>query len=271
MVRADLHYALAVDREILDAARVDPTLLDPVVRIPGGLPGVARPFVVLRDYQGPVGHYTERFVLNDAKGRELYRSDIRRVKLRGEMFEDRVTDVVEGLALDHPDEHRLLFFVNDRQVGDVPVFLESGMGGDPRVAAEETFKKAVGKGEIIWLTVPQTSGRARTTHTQAVWFLTQGTKLYVLSGPGEQDVPGLVDATEVEVTARSKDLRSRVSRVPADARVLPKDDPLWDQLAQTAAPKRLNLPDKTFEDAIKRWRESCEIVELAPRFRERAA
>ena len=277
MARADLHYALAVDREILEAASVDPSLLDPVVRVPSGLPGQAQPFVVLRDYQGPVGYYTERFEVVDARGREVYRSGIRRLQLRGEMFEDRFTDLVTGLAFGDPDEHQLRFFVDDDLVGQVPVFLESGMGGDPRLAAEETFKKAVGKGEIIWITVPQTPQAGRGSakagqkpHTQPVWFLTQGTKIYVLTGPGEQDVKGLLEASEVEITARSKDLRSRVSRVPAGVRVLPKDEE-WDKLAQSATPKRLNLPDKTYEDAVRRWRETCEIVELTPKFSAQAA
>ena len=277
MARADLHYALAVDREILEAASVDPSLLDPVVRVPSGLPGEAQPFVVLRDYQGPVGYYTERFEIVDAKGREVYRSGIRRLNLRGEMFEDRFTDTVAGLAFSDPDEHQLRFFLDDDAVGQVPLFLESGMGGDPRLAAEETFKKAVGKGEIIWITVPHvpqagrgTAKAQRKPHTQPVWFLTQGTKIYVLTGPGEQDVQGLTQASEVEITARSKDLRSRVSRVSASVRVLPKDEE-WDKLAQSATPKRLNLPDKTYEDAVRRWRETCEIVELTPQFGVKAA
>lgn len=267
MARADLHYAMAVDHEILEAASVDPGLLDPVVRVPSGIPGAARPFVVLRDYQGPVGYYTERFELVDAQGRVVHASPVRRLPLRGEMFEDRFTDVLRGVAIDDPDEHSLRFYVDDDLVGSVPVFVESGMGGDPRVAAEETFRKAVGKGEIIWITVPAAKGvRGAKPHTQPVWFLAQGGKLFVLTGPGEQDVQGLVQAAEVEITARSKDLRSRVSRVAAAVRVVPKDDPEWDKLANAATPKRLNLPDKTFEAAIARWRETCEIVELTPRF-----
>jgi hypothetical protein len=267
MARADLHYAMAVDHEILEASSVDPGLLDPVVRVPSGVPGPARPFVVLRDYQGPVGDYTERFELRDAGGRVVHASPVQRIHLTGEMFEDRFTDVLRGIGIEDPDEHTLHFFIDDDPVGAVPVFVESGLGGDPRVAAEETFRKAVGKGEIVWITVPAAKGvRGAKPHTQPVWFLAQGGKLFVLTGPGEQDVQGLVQASEVEITARSKDLRSRVSRVPAAVRIVAKDDPEWDKLANAATPKRLNLPDKTFEAAITRWRETCELVELTPRF-----
>jgi len=275
MARADLHYALAVDREILDASVVDSSLLDPVVRVPSGLPGQARPFVVLRDYQGPAGHYTERFEILSAKGETVYQSPLQRVQLTGEMFEDRVSTPVEGLGLSDPDEHTLRFWIENEQVGTVPLFVEAGQGGDPRVAAEETFKKAIGKGEIIWLTVPVAAGAGRrakaSSHTQPVWFVAQGGKIYVLTGPAEQDIAGLVSASTVQITARSKDHRSKVSRVSASARVLPKDDPAWEPLAHAATPKRLNLPDATYEAAVERWKATCEIVELTPQFGQRAA
>ena len=43
-------------------------MLDPVVRTDGGIPGTARPFLVVREYQGPQGAYVERFVLRNARG-----------------------------------------------------------------------------------------------------------------------------------------------------------------------------------------------------------
>ena len=51
MARADLHNALVLDRDIYEASKVDASLLDPVVRGDGGLPGTARPIAVVRDYQ----------------------------------------------------------------------------------------------------------------------------------------------------------------------------------------------------------------------------
>jgi hypothetical protein len=138
MPRADLHYALAVDRDIHDASKVDPSLLDPVVRVDGGVPGVARPFRVVRDYQGPVGLYMEHFVLLDPKGRELARSEKQRVRLTGEMFENRFATSLSNVEFANADEHELAFFIDDQEVGRIPVFLESGGGGDPSVAAEET-------------------------------------------------------------------------------------------------------------------------------------
>ena len=277
MARADLHYALVLDREIYEASAVDATLLDPVVRVEGGVPGYARPVVVLRDYQGPQGAYTEHCTITDPSGVEVARTSSRRIDLRGEMFEDRIVTVLSDLRVESGGEHTLHCFVNDVEVGSIPVFLEIGLGGEVRVALEETFKKALSKGSVAWLSVPRASkttgrGRLRRTsapeHTQAVWFVLEGTTVYVLHGPTEQQVPGLSDADQVFITARSKDLRSKVSRVPASVRVLPKDDPRWNKVAAAGLGKRLNLPDG--DGALERWRTRCELFELTPRFGDEA-
>jgi hypothetical protein len=272
MARADLHYALALDAEIYQASQVDPSLLDPVVRAAGGIPGPARPVTVVRDYQGPQGQYAEQFVLTDLRGTEVFRSPVRRLALRGEMFEDRFVTTLRDVYLQDGDEHRLTFLVDDDEVGTIPVFIESGLGGDPRVAAEETFKKALQKGAIIWLTVPSTEppGRrgksAARDHDQPVWFVYDGGKVYVFTGPTEQQVPGLADAEQVVITARSKDDRSAVSRVPATVRVIPPDDELFTRIGRAGLGRRLNLPDG--DGALERWRANCALVELSPRFRE---
>ncbi|HVM13914.1 MAG TPA: hypothetical protein VM287_06260 [Egibacteraceae bacterium] len=266
MPRADLHYALALDSEIYDASRVDPSLMDPVVRVEEALPGVARPIKVVRDYQGPQGIYIEYFVLRDRKGRERARSAPRRVELRGEMFEDRFVSTLRDVVIEDPDEHTLTFFLDGRELGSIPVFIESGLGGDARLAAEETFKKALKKGTILWLAVPQPDGAH---HEQPVWFVYSDGKVYVVSGPTEQDVPHLADAAEVEITARSKDVRSRVSRLPAEVRVIPPEDPEYGTIIEMALPKRLNLTDPN--EAPKRWRANCVLVELTPRFRDEEA
>lgn len=263
MPRADLHYALALDSEIYEASRVDPSLMDPVVRVEGPLPGTARPITVVRDYQGPQGAYIEQFVLQDRKGRELARSTRRRVELRGQMFDDRFVSTLRDVAIEDPDEHTLTFTIDGREVGSVPVFIESGLGGDARLAAQETFNKALKKGTILWLTVPQPDG---SHHEQAVWFVYSDDKVYVVSGATEQDVPHLADVDEIQITARSKDIRSRVSRLPADVRVIAPDDPQYDTIAEMALPKRLNILDPN--QAIDRWKTTCALVELTPRFRD---
>ena len=266
MARAALHNALVLDREIYEASKVDTSLLDPIVRVDGGLPGIARPMAVVRDYQGPQGAQIEFFVLRDSRGREVHRSTARRIELRGQMFEDRFVDVISHVRLERGDEHQMSFFVNDDEVATIPVFVEFGMGGDPVVAAKETFNKALSKGAVVWITVPQPDGG---TEWQAVWYVWSDDKVYVLDGPTEQQVPGLGQAAEVTITARSKDLRSRVSDIPASVTIIPNDSERFDLIARMALGRRLNLPDG--DGALERWRTNCTLLELTPQFGEERA
>jgi hypothetical protein len=185
---------------------------------------------VVRAYPGPPGGYAEQVQRTDSRGNERYRSTVRRIQLSGEMFEDRFVTTVRDLVLEDYGDHTVTFLIEDEEVGSVPVFIEAGLGVDPKVASEETFKKALTKGEILWLAVPQPRPARRrwrdrkkpvkTEHAQAVWFVYDGGKVYVLNGPREQQVPGLERAERVTLIARSKDHRSEVSRVPARVRVV---------------------------------------------------
>ena len=268
MARAALHNALVLDREIFEASKVDASLLDPIVRVDGGLPGTARPIAVVRDYQGPQGASVEYFVLSDERGRELVRSDARRIELRGQMFEDRFVDVLSRVRIEGGGEHQMTFFVNDQEVASIPVFVESGMGGDPVIAAKETLNKALSKGMVVWVTIPAASPKAK-PHEQPVWYVWTDGKVYVLDGPTEQQVPGLTTAQQVMITARSKDLRSRVSDVPAAVTIIPNDSERFDLIARMALGRRLNLPDG--DGALERWRAQCTLVELTPNFGEERA
>lgn len=272
MARASLHFAMALDADIYAAAQVDPSLLDPLVRVDGGLPGVARPVTVLRAYQGPQGGYTEFFTVRDADGNELYTSPVRRIELRGEMFEDRFTSTVHGLRIPDAREHSVAFWVDDEELGAVPVFVESGLGGDPYDALRESVVKSLQKGTIVWVSVPQPpdqKGRPTPPVEQGVWYVLEGDKVYVLTGPTEQQVPNLVGSPEVELVVRSKDAGSQIARVPATTRIIAPDDPLFDQIGRAGLGKRLNLPDG--DGALERWRRQCSLVELTPRFTPAAA
>lgn len=268
MARADLHRALVVDRDIHLAAKVDPSLLDPVIKI-DTVPGVARPFVVSRAYQGPQGYYVEQFFITDKDGSERYRSPRRRMSLRGEMFEDEVSHTVTGVEVHTGREHTLHCVVNGDEVGTVPVFIETSAGGDVRVAVEETFKQAIKKGTILWITVPsRPNGRGRPAApvTRPAWFVADGGKVFVLSGPTEQEFPGIAGVPQVTISARSKDHRSLVSEVPAQVEVVPPDDDRYVKFVKKALTTRLNLPDG--DAAADRWREKCVLLELTPLFRD---
>lgn len=274
MARADLHNALAVDRDIYRASLVDASLLDPVVRLDGGIPGTIRPFTVVREYQGPQGTYVEHFEISDPAGTVLYRSPLRRINLRGEAHEDRFAHDVPSLEVSDARAHRVTFFVDDTEIDGVPMFLETSSGGDARVATEETVKKALQKGEIMWVTVPgeavgprRASGRALPRdHTQPVWFVwdKKSESIYLINGKGEQDVPGLSSQRVVEISTRSKDDRSLVARVPAEVEIVPLDDERWERIGKAALTARLNLPDG--DAALDRWKRDCALVHLTPQF-----
>ncbi|HSK95554.1 MAG TPA: hypothetical protein VK891_02970 [Euzebyales bacterium] len=243
-------------------------MLDPVVRIDGGMPGSARPFLVVREYQGPQGAYVERFVLRNARGDALVTSPPSRLTLRGEAFEDRFLTELRNVVIADLDEHQLTFFIGEDEVGTVPVFIEPVGGGSARTAAEATLASALKKSTILWVTVPERrNGRRRTVpeHTQAVWFVAEGEKVYLLHGPGEQHVPGLGQTPTVRLNARGKDTRSLIADVVCEVEEIPTDDERWDAIVQKAMLRRLNLGDFG-EDTISRWREHCQLLELTPQF-----
>lgn len=291
MARADLHYALVLDREIYEASQVDPDLLDPVVRLEGSLPGPARPVAVLRRYQGPQGYYREQFTITDPDGHVIYRSPVRRIGLEGEFSEDQFRSVVDDLLFSEPGEHAAHFFIDGEEAGSVPVFLEAGSGGSLSTFVRETFGAALKKGDVLWVTVPGRGDRRtgvplfrsiipgrhespQAERSQAVWIVWDGGLVYVLNGPAdqqasgapqtEQHVPGLSASDEVELTVRSKDIRSAVARVPADVRRVPPDSEEWERIANKMLAARLNTADE--EEALARWRDTCDILALAPRF-----
>jgi hypothetical protein len=267
LARADLHHAFAIDRDVYEASRVDRAVLDPIVRIEGGVPGTARPFLIVREYQGPQGAYVERFELRNARGDVVVRSSPARITLQGEAFEDRFLSELRGVVISDLDEHGITFFVGEDEVGSVPVFVEPTGGGSARTAVEATFAAALKKSTIIWVTVPERrNGRKATpAHTQPVWFVTEGDKVYLLHGPGEQHVPGLGQTDTVRINARGKDTRSLVADVLCEVAQIPTDDDRWEKITQKALLRRLNLSDFG-DDTITRWQEHCQLLELTPRF-----
>lgn len=235
--------------------------IDPAIVVRGELPATARPFAVDRIYRGPQGHYDESWAILDPDGQLVYQHDYGRIQLRGEMFEDRFRDVVrEPIVFDRADEHTVVFVVSHAEIGRVPCFIDApesataaGVIGD---ALDATLKKSA----IVWLTIPQQRGE---DVTRPAWFVYQGGKVFVLTGPGEQDLTDLTAAEEIRLTARSKEDRSRIATVPASVRVVPNDSDEFERIAQLGLGTRLNLPDG--DAAFDRWRSTCTLVELTPR------
>ncbi|MDQ4130251.1 MAG: hypothetical protein M3133_04570, partial [Actinomycetota bacterium] len=257
MPYVELLSAIVFDHASWDAAT---GTINPAIVVRGELPAGAEPFVVDRVYQGPQGAYDESFALLDPRGDVVHQHGWGRVTLRGEMFEDRFRDVVRAhVAVANAEEHALVLLVNDYEVGRIPVFIEAP---DSAVAAgvlADVLDATLKKSAIVWLTIPQPQGEPI---TKPAWFVYQGGKVYVLTGPAEQDLTNIARAGEVTLTARSKEVRSQIASVPAHVRVVSNDSDEFDQVIQVGLTTRLNLPDG--DAALERWKQTCTLVELSP-------
>jgi hypothetical protein len=130
---------------------------------------------------------------------------------------------------------------------------ENQPGADRLALIAEATKRA----GLIWITVP--GGRAR-----PAWHVWRDAA-YVLTGPGEQDVPGLGAAALVTVEVPSKDTggglvswTARVSRVaPGSA--------AWSAIIGALLAGRLNEPGGTAAPSpAERWAEHGNVYCLTP-------
>lgn len=116
---------------------------------------------------------------------------------------------------------------------------------------------AMKKAAVVWITVP---GR----DAVAAWLGWTGEVAYLLTGPGEQALPGLADATTCQVTAvtfRAAELAHALTWVASVRRVSP-DEQEWGPATTLLLTKRLNLPDQP--TAVRRWAAECAVLRLEP-------
>jgi hypothetical protein len=234
--------------------------IDPAIVVRGELPAHARPFVVDRIYRGPQGVYDESFAIVASDGAVVYEHEWGRVTLRGEMYEDRFRDTVKArVMLTTADEHTCVFLMNRQVIGRVPVFIDAPESAVASGAINDAVESTLKKSAIIWVTIPQPDG---SEVTRPAWFIYQGGKVYVLTGPGEQDLTNIDKADKVTLTVRSKEIRSQISAIPSTVRVIENDSEEFERIGQGAVGTRLNLED--LPEAFERWKATCVMVELTP-------
>ncbi|MBO1765841.1 hypothetical protein [Allobranchiibius sp. GilTou38] len=112
---------------------------------------------------------------------------------------------------------------------------------------------AFGKSAICWV---QVDGR-----DWPVWYAPLGDVAYVVSGPGEQELPAL--PASVSITLRAKDTREYAGRFTASATRLHPGDEEWDEAVGALRPARLNPPDA---DPAARWSRDGAVWALRPDF-----
>ncbi|MEV0716941.1 hypothetical protein [Asanoa sp. NPDC050611] len=120
---------------------------------------------------------------------------------------------------------------------------------DPVV--EEAIKKAA----VAWVSVD--GGEPR-----GLWCVPVDGALYVISGIGEQRLPGLAGATTAEVTLRG-DHGGRIVTWTADVRRVQPGDDEWNAVAPQVGGKRLNASGTT-DQLLERWAMDCTLSCLSP-------
>jgi hypothetical protein len=222
--------------------------------------GRVAPFMVRRSYTGAGGWYREAMAVLAPNGDVVWRSPEQALTLRGSSKIDTFTDEVHGVAVDSDDDHELVLLIGGDEVGRVPLAVldedPPWSTGTDTAVLDEALKKST----VVWIEVPGeggTGGRA-----VAAWYGTLDGRIYVLTGGSEQKIPGLAEAQQAVLIARSKELQSLVAEVEATARVVEPSDPLYAKVVPVLLPRRLNLRDG--EHAPDRWRKESTLVELTP-------
>lgn len=260
MALVEVLNAIVFDHESWDA---ETGTIDPAIRLQGELPATAKPFVVDRIYRGPQGSYDESFAIVAPDGEVTYQHPYARVNVRGEMYEDRFRDVVrDDVVFDSADEHELVLLIGNVPVARIPVFVDAPESPRAQGVVGDVIEATLKKSSIIWVTIPQPGGD---TVTRPAWFVHEDGKVFVLTGPGEQDLTNIDAAEEVTITVRTSvtEMRAPVAEVPAEVRVVPNDSEEFDRIAKQGVNTRLNAADG--QDAAQRWKSTCTMVELTPR------
>lgn len=246
------------DFRVIDGilARTDSDAGDVVYLGPSG--GAAFPFVIWRRLSAPGGVYMDASEIVAPDG-DIVNMIERKYELEGESIIQDVVDEIQDAHFPGPGSYTLRYYVYDDKLVDIPFQV---VQSDPPHGAvmPGPVDAALSKSTILWLAYNDARGNEI---TKGVWYGYDQGRIYVLTGEGEQDLPGLIgDSKHVRVIARSKDVQSRVGEVTCVTQVLAKDAD-WERIArEILLGRRLNLPDG--EKAVDRWKAGCEIVQLTP-------
>ncbi|WP_113703256.1 hypothetical protein [Nonomuraea lactucae] len=119
---------------------------------------------------------------------------------------------------------------------------------DTRAAIEEGAKKS----GVLWLTLDR---------PRLAWHAWHDGAVYLVTGGGEQHLPGLDALGTVHVILRSKDNGARLVEFEAEVRVV--DQAAEPEAVAVLAKERLNAPDS--EHLTERWARQSTVIRLTPR------
>jgi 8-oxo-dGTP diphosphatase len=137
----------------------------------------------------------------------------------------------------------------------------SAWGVLPAAPAPALVAEATRRAGVIWLTV---AGRDRPFPAWHIWRDPPGAA-YVVTGPGEQPLPGLAGAGRVTVTVPSKDAGGTLVAWAAGVCRVDPGSPEWDAVIGPLAAARLNAELGPGEDSpARRWAACGAVFRLAP-------
>ncbi len=108
------------------------------------------------------------------------------------------------------------------------------------------------KSGVLWISLP--------AGTRLAWHAWHDGAIYVVTGGGEQSLPGLVESSRVEITLRSKDNGAELIRFPASVEVV--DQAAAAEAMAVLAKERLNAPDGA--GLLDRWAADSTVLRLTP-------
>jgi hypothetical protein len=222
------------------------------------VPSRALPFVVIRDWKAPTGHLEEDVQLIAPSGKVAHRVGPEVRYLLGSMDLTRFEDVVEGATFEEVGMYVVSFLLDGELLGQTE--FQVVVQAAPEKLPKE-FEDGLKKSDIVWIGVEH---QGKDVAVPA-WFVYRGGKVYVLSSrePAleEQSIPGLPDATDLIVITRRKYRDTSLGRFHAAVRLLQGQE--WEEAAKLLADRRRDRHGPP-EEAVKRWRGTCDIAELTP-------
>ena len=131
---------------------------------------------------------------------------------------------------------------------------ETRPGAIPPALIAEATKRA----GLIWIGVP---GAAR---PRAAWHAWRDGAAYVLTGPGEQAVPGLDAAREATVTVPSKDTGGLLLTWTAAVTRVDPESPGWASLIGALLARLNPAQEPGGESPARRWARAGQVYRLTP-------
>jgi ADP-ribose pyrophosphatase YjhB (NUDIX family) len=130
-----------------------------------------------------------------------------------------------------------------------------------RVPSPALIAEATRRSGVVWLRVP---GQGRPFPAWHIWRDPPGAA-YLVTGPGEQPLPGLAAAGRVQVTVPSKDTGGALVTWAASVHRVEPGSAEWEEVAGPLAAARLNAEPGPGEPSVAaRWARAGTIVRLVP-------